>query len=71
MAIRHSDLRRLWIEVALGDAACRAATHWRVPVRCDVPADLADALVSWSVGEKLEQMVAMRPEPGRLMMICR
>lgn len=62
----YSDQRIAWLESALADCACRAASHWRVATCYVVPADLAGALVDWAARAELRQIVAMRPDPGPL-----
>jgi len=62
----YSDHRIAWLEGALADCACRAASHWRVATHHVVPANLARALVDWAKRDGLRQIIAMRPDPGPL-----
>lgn len=62
----YSALRIEWLGHALADAACRAASHCRMPVAYEAPLDLAGAMVAWAADADLEQIVAMRPDPGPL-----
>lgn len=62
----YSERRIDWLEGALADTACRVASHWKCLVRFEVPGDLGSRLAAWAVEEGIEQVVALRPEPGPL-----
>lgn len=58
--------KRQWLLEALEDSASRAAEHWNTPVATDFTADLSTALTRWAKDQRLEQIVALRPDVGPL-----
>jgi hypothetical protein len=62
----YSKRRIAWLEEALADTTCRAASHWRLAATYQIPGDLAASLVAWAAQANLEKIVAIRPEPGPL-----
>ena len=63
---RYSARRIEWIGMALDDAAERAAGHWSAATTREDHADLATGLLAWARRERLDTLIALRPEVGPL-----
>jgi deoxyribodipyrimidine photo-lyase len=62
----YSDRRIQWIGNALDDTAKRAAEHWSAHPHRENPAHLANGLLTWALRDRLDSVVALRPDVGPL-----
>ena len=63
---RFPAAKKLWIAAALQDAARRAGQHWESPVALEMRTSHGEAVLRWAQSNKLQQVVALRPEVGAL-----
>lgn len=60
------DFKTNWLRQALQDSATRAEETWNLAPRVELESSFPEALTRWADSEKLEQIVALRPEIGPL-----